>query len=86
MINILYALIFALILLISNYLTFNYALRIGKALQQDIPALPLAEPIADIVDTAKKICRRKVKLVSRMDELKVYQDVDRSQGDIWGRK
>jgi len=44
MTNLLYPLIIAILLIITNYIAFGYGVRIGKAMQKEIPSPPLSEP------------------------------------------
>jgi hypothetical protein len=39
---------YAVVLIVTNYIAFGYGVRIGKAMQSDIPPPPLEEPIKKI--------------------------------------
>jgi hypothetical protein len=57
MINLLTALAITLAFLLSNYLALGYGLRIGKALQKDIPPAPLVEPVKRAVTVGVKLAK-----------------------------
>jgi hypothetical protein len=63
----------AIIFLISNYLSFGYGLRLGKALQKDIPPVPLAEPVKQTAKAITKLGKKTVKLVRDVSELKAVK-------------
>jgi len=52
MFNILAIISVAVVMLISNYIAFGYGMRIGKAMQKEIPEAPLVEPVKK---TGKKL-------------------------------
>jgi hypothetical protein len=62
-----------IIFLISNYLSFGYGLRVGKAMQKDIPPVPLAEPVKQTVRAITKLSKKTVKLVRDVSELKAVK-------------
>jgi integrase len=64
-----------LILLIP--LMLNWGIRIGKALQKDIPPVPLAEPVQKVTEGAKRAGKRMVKLIKDMGELKALKKVEK---------
>jgi hypothetical protein len=62
-----------IIFLISNYLSFGYGLRLGKAMQKDIPPVPLAEPVKQTAKAITKLGKKTVKLVRDVSELKAVK-------------
>jgi hypothetical protein len=62
-----------IIFLISNYLSFGYGMRVGKAMQKDIPPVPLAEPIKQTAKAISKLGKKTVKLVRDVNELKAVK-------------
>lgn len=82
MIN-LYFLSFAILLLISNYLSFGYGVRIGKAMQKDIPPVPLAEPAKEVARVIRKAGKRVFKLVPNINELKALKKVEKEEINIF---
>jgi hypothetical protein len=60
MINLLLILGIALILLISTYIALIYGIRLGKAMQKDIPPVPI-EPVKETVKKAYKVIKDKTK-------------------------
>jgi len=58
MINLLLILAIALILLISTYTALIYGIRLGKAMQKDIPPVPI-EPVVSAVKRAYKLIKSK---------------------------
>lgn len=73
MINTYISLSLAFALLLSNYLSFGYGLRLGKALQKDIPPVPLAVPAEKTVKAIAKLGKRTVRLVKDISELKAVK-------------
>lgn len=72
------------ILILSNCLMLNWGIRIGKALQKDIPPVPLAEPVEKAAGIVKKIGKRTVKLINSISELKVVKKAqDKETPDVW---
>lgn len=69
MIN-LYLIIALAFYLVSIFLSLNYGIRIGKAMQKEIPPVPLAEPAGKVAGIVKKIGKRTVRLVNNIQELK----------------
>lgn len=70
---------FALIVfLISNYVSFGYGVRIGKAMQKDIPPAPLVEPV-------KKVTKHAIKLVRdfKGKSFLVKKPAEREKETIW---
>lgn len=64
MINLITIIATVIILLISNYTAFGYGVRIGKAMQKEIPDPPLVEP-------ARKFGKKLLKL-AKPDKIKSY--------------
>ena len=58
MINLFLIIGIALILLISNYTAIIYGIRIGKAMQKDIPPVPI-EPVVNAVKNGYKLIKDK---------------------------
>jgi hypothetical protein len=58
MINLLFTLTIALVLIISNYIAFIYGMRLGKALVKDIPPVPI-EPAVKAVKRAYNAVKSK---------------------------
>jgi len=58
MINLLLIITIALILLISTYTALIYGIRLGKAMQKDIPPVPV-EPVANAVRKVFKLIKDK---------------------------
>ena len=58
MINLFLILAIALILLISNYIALIYGIRLGKAMQKDIPPVPI-EPAVKAVKRAYNAVKSK---------------------------
>jgi hypothetical protein len=56
MINLFIIISIALILLISNYTALIYGIRIGKAMQNDIPPVPI-EPVKKAVKSVHKLIK-----------------------------
>lgn len=56
MINLYLILAIAILLLISNYIAFIYGVRIGKAMQKDIPHVPI-EPVKNAAKSAYKLIK-----------------------------
>ncbi|MEN6313242.1 MAG: hypothetical protein ABFD25_03220 [Clostridiaceae bacterium] len=54
MINLLYIILF----LLSNYIAIVYGIRLGKAMQKDIPPVPI-EPVTNAVKRAYKAIKSK---------------------------
>jgi hypothetical protein len=57
MINLYTTLGIAILLIITNYLAFGYGIRIGKAMQKDIPLAPLVEPVKKAARGAFKLAK-----------------------------
>jgi hypothetical protein len=83
MINPLYILAFILLLLASNCFFLIYGLRLGKAMQKDVPTTPLTEPVKEAVGVLKKIGKRTVRLVSDMKELKALKKGEKEETSVF---
>jgi hypothetical protein len=83
MINPLYILALILLLLISHALMLNWGIRLGKAMQKDIPPVPLAEPVKEAAEVLKKIGKRTVRLVSNIKELKAVKKGEKEETSIF---
>jgi len=73
MINLYLIITLAIILPFVTFLSLNYGIRLGKAMQKDIPSVPLAEPAKKVSGIVKKIGNRTVRLVSDIKELKALK-------------
>jgi len=58
MINLLFILTIALVIIISNYIAIIYGIRLGKAMQKDIPPVPI-EPAVKAVKRAYNAVKSK---------------------------
>ena len=58
MINLLFTLTIALVLILSNYTALIYGIRLGKAMQKDIPPVPI-EPAVKAVKRAYNAIKSK---------------------------
>lgn len=83
MINLFLIICIALLLLLSNYTAFGYGVRIGKAMQKDIPPVPLAEPTKEVARVIRKAGKRVFKLVPNINELKALKKVDKEEINIF---
>lgn len=83
MINLFLIIGIALLLLLSNYLSFGYGVRIGKAMQKDIPPVPLAEPAKEVARIIRKAGKRVFRLVPNINELKALKKVDKEEINIF---
>lgn len=54
MINILITIVISAAFLLTNYIAFGYGLRVGKAMQKDIPETPLVETVKKAYKMVKK--------------------------------
>ena len=79
----LYFILYVLILFLSSCLMLNWGIRIGKALQMDIPSVPLAEPVQKAAGIVKKIGNRTVRLVSNIKELKALKKGVKEETSIY---
>jgi hypothetical protein len=75
--------LFAIILFANTLLMLSWGIRIGKALQKDIPPVPLAEPVQKATEIVKKIGKRTVRLVSDIKELKALKKGEKEEVDQW---
>jgi hypothetical protein len=78
-----YDTIILILILPYTCLILNWGIRIGKALQKDIPPVPLAEPVQKATEIVKKIGKRTVRLVSDIKELKSLKKVEKDEVDQW---
>lgn len=81
--NTLIFLLFAIILFADTILMLSWGIRIGKALQKDIPPVPLAEPVEKAVGIVKKIGKRTVRLVSDIKELKALKKGEKEEVNVF---
>ena len=58
MINLLFTLTIAVVIIISNYIALIYGMRLGKAMQKDIPPVPI-EPAVKAVKRAYNAVKSK---------------------------
>lgn len=79
MINLFLILTIALILLLSTYTALIYGIRLGKAMQKDIPPVPI-EPAVNAVKRAYNLIRSKVH--KSYLQKKVPKDPDKDKYNI----
>jgi len=54
-----------LVFVISNYVAFGYGLRIGKAMQKEIPPPPIAEPVKKVAEKVEEIAGKAAEGVAK---------------------
>ncbi len=83
----LFAISLALLFLISNYLAFGYGVRIGKAMQKEMPPAPLVEPTKKaargLTEMARRGGKRMFKLVRNIGEAKAFKKAPKKEESVW---
>jgi hypothetical protein len=87
MINIYLIFASVVVILIYTVLILSYGIRIGRAMQKDIPPVPLAVPVEKVTqkvaDVARKGGKKVFRLITNIKEAKAFHKEEKKSGSVW---